>query len=58
MRHTEAVCAAFTILARCNIPPDVQELLVYGDAKRGIAPRALERAIEAVLDRTSQLPTQ
>lgn len=34
-------------LAAAGIPGDVQELLVQGDAKRGIAPGALRKAFEA-----------
>lgn len=37
-------------LAECNIPPDIQELLVRGDPMRGIPPRALRRAIAAVMN--------
>lgn len=44
--NTEA--AALIALARANIPPDVQELLVRGDAMRGIAPGALTALIKAV----------
>lgn len=38
-------CAALVILAECNIPPDVQELLVRGDPVRGIPPGSLRKAI-------------
>lgn len=41
--------AALVVLTEYGIPPDVQELLVYGDANRGIAPGALSKAIRAVL---------
>lgn len=41
--------AAFLVsLARANISPDVQELLVYGNPDRGVAPRAIEKALAAV----------
>lgn len=40
---------ALIALAECNIPPDIQELLVRGDPMRGIPPHALLRAIEAVM---------
>ena len=40
---------ALTVLAQCNIPPDIQELLVRGDPMRGIAPGALSKAIEEVI---------
>jgi hypothetical protein len=42
-----AETAALVILARENIPGDVQELLVYGDPERGIRPGALRRALLA-----------
>lgn len=35
------------ILARRNIPPDVQELLVYGSRSISVAPGALKAALEA-----------
>lgn len=35
------------ILARRNIPPDVQELLVYGSRSLSVAPGALKAALEA-----------
>lgn len=43
------VAMFLTVLAQCNIPPDVQELLVYGNPSRGIAPYALQKAIEEVI---------
>jgi hypothetical protein len=39
---------ALTALAVAGIPPDVQELLVYGDPVRGIAPGALSKACAAI----------
>lgn len=50
----EATAAALVILARRNIPTDIQELLVNGDPMRGIPPGALSYAITAYL---SALPT-
>ena len=51
-----AVAAALIELARLNIPTDVQELLLAGDAKRRIKPGALDAAImgglRAVLEHT------
>lgn len=41
--------AALTVLAGCNISPDVQELLVLGDPMRGIPPHSLGKAIAEVL---------
>jgi hypothetical protein len=38
---------ALVILARANIPPDIQELLVRGDPLRGIAPNAIGKALAA-----------
>lgn len=40
-RVTDAVVS----LARYNIPPDIQELLISGDAMRGIPPGALSAAL-------------
>lgn len=39
--------AALVALADCNIPVDIQELLVHGDPMRDIPPRALQKAIAA-----------
>jgi hypothetical protein len=36
--------------AQCNIPTDVQELLVRGNPMRDIAPNALSKAIEHVIE--------
>lgn len=44
-----AAIRALTALADAGIPPDIQELLVYGNPKLGIAPGALTRAIAQVL---------
>lgn len=40
---------ALTVLAECNIPVDIQELLVRGDPMQDIAPNALGQAIERVI---------
>lgn len=41
----EEVAAALVSLTDSGIPPDIQELLVHGDAKRGIPAGALYRAL-------------
>ena len=50
--------AALVALAEARIPPDVQELLVHGDADAGVAPGALKSALAAarsvVLEGASQ----
>jgi len=40
-----ALTAALMMLAQANIPPDVQELLMWGDPMRSIPPSALGKAI-------------
>jgi len=44
----DAAIKVLTALTTHGIPPDVQELLVYGNPSRGIAPGALRKAIEAL----------
>jgi hypothetical protein len=44
----EATVAALTALAKHNIPPEILELLVYGNAMRDIRPGALNKAISAL----------
>lgn len=44
----ELAAGVLAALAQAGIPPDVQELLVYGDPVRGIAPGALSKACAAV----------
>jgi hypothetical protein len=44
----EAACAALIVLARYNIPPDVQELLIRGNPNRDIRPGALGAAIRTL----------
>jgi hypothetical protein len=46
----ERVAAALVVLARYNIPTDIQELLVGGNPSRNVAPGALAAAIEATVD--------
>lgn len=41
----ERLVEALVILARAGIPTDIQDLLVNGDAKRGIRPGALEKVL-------------
>lgn len=44
----DTLAVALISLARSNIPPDVQELLLHGNPDRGIPPGALKRLIEQV----------
>jgi hypothetical protein len=44
----EAATAALMALTEANIPPDVQELLVYGN-DIDVAPGALSKAVKAAL---------
>jgi len=45
--------AAFLVaLAHLGVPPDVQEILVHGDAMMGVPPNALARALTAALSCT------
>lgn len=44
-KNLDRLTAALVALAQHNIPTDVQDLLVSGDATRGIAPGALEAAL-------------
>lgn len=46
---------ALLALAERGVPPDIQEMLVHGDASRGIAPRALRSAINEVMRHTTTL---
>lgn len=41
--------AALIVLAECNVPTDIQGLLVQGDPMSGIPPHSLGKAIAAVL---------
>jgi len=47
MSETVPTVAALVALAEHGIPPDIQELLVVGNAGRGIAPGALRKALLA-----------
>jgi hypothetical protein len=49
----KALVAFITSLARDNIPPDIQELLVLGDSDK-VKPKALNRAITAALTEISR----
>jgi hypothetical protein len=44
-----AAAAALSALTKHGIPPDVQELLVYGNPSRGIEPGALSETVKAIL---------
>ena len=44
-----AEMAAAVALARADIPPDVQTLLLYGDGRGNVAPGVLRSAIAAAL---------
>ena len=48
-KDSAAAVAALTALAEHGIPPDIQELLIFGNAARGIAPGALSKALKAAL---------
>lgn len=39
---------ALAVLARFNITPDVQELLIYGNPSRGVPPGALAAVLKAL----------
>jgi hypothetical protein len=43
-----AATAALCVLAEFNIPPDIQELLVFGNSQGGVPPGALSKAVQAV----------
>lgn len=53
-RELSDIAAALVVLARHNIPTDIQELLVRGDPARGIKPGALAAAIEALRESERQ----
>jgi hypothetical protein len=50
----DAHLAAVTALAEAGIEPDVQELLVYGNPSRSVAPGALAKAINAAIPSTGK----
>ena len=37
---------ALLVLTKCGVPPDIQELLIYGDPERKIAPGALNKMLQ------------
>lgn len=47
---TDRTVLALLALAKHNIPPDIQELLLIGDPEKGISPGALWAAIKAVTE--------
>jgi len=49
LEKAKQTITALMVLAECNIPPDIQELLVHGDPMRGIPPNALSKALGEVL---------
>jgi hypothetical protein len=52
MREVEAVARAVQALADCNVPPDVQELLLHGNPSRSVRPGALLAALDAARGET------
>ena len=44
----EAAAAAIIILQRHNIPPDTIELLIHGNPRLGVPPKALLESIRAI----------
>lgn len=48
---SEELVAALVVLTRFGIEPDVQELLVSGNASRGIRPGALATALQTAADK-------
>lgn len=52
MSH-EQIAAALASLAKDRIDPDIQELLVRGNAQKGVRSGALIRAFEAAFKHTS-----
>lgn len=45
----KAAIAALLALSKHNIPPDVQELLIYGNPDRNVPPGAFSAAMQAAL---------
>lgn len=54
----EDITVALVALVQANIPVDVQELLVRGDPARGIAPGALQAALDAVEQQNAEVSAQ
>ena len=50
MQTIDQTTAALVALTEAGIPVDVQEILVRGDPARGIAPGAINRALERAGD--------
>jgi hypothetical protein len=48
-RDTDAAVAALAALTRHGIPPDIQELLIYGSPRIGVKPGALSKAMAAAI---------
>ncbi|MCW5692551.1 MAG: hypothetical protein KIT48_09310 [Pseudolabrys sp.] len=47
MPDLDQTAAVLTSLVRLNVPPDVQELLTFGNARLGVPPGSLDRALKA-----------
>lgn len=47
---TKAATTALLILSQHGIPVDVQELLIYGNPRLGIAPGALSKVVKAIVE--------
>lgn len=56
MIHDDIITAAALALAEAGIPAHIQEALIQGAPERGIAPRALDKAIAAAFDASRHLP--
>ena len=54
-RLLELEAAFFVLLVGNGLPADISELLTYGDAKRGIPPRLIQKAIKAAIPNWSAL---
>ena len=46
-KQYDTITAALVALAKRNIPTDIQEILLFGDNEKNIAPGALQKAIES-----------
>jgi hypothetical protein len=57
-RAVEALTEALVILARTNIPTDVQELLVSGDPMRSIPPGVLSSVLSTLAKQNAELHAQ
>ena len=54
-RLLELEAAFFVSLVSNGLPADISELLTYGDAKQGIPPRLIQKAIKAAIPKWSTL---